>query len=253
LLLRAEGFWEDFLAVEYSELHSWPASRSEAYAIQEKLAAEVDLHGGSGDHKLISAVDTAYGHGGSVLYACAVTVTFPEIEEVERVFYHGKLQFPYVPGLLYFREGPIIVKALAELKSDPDLIIVHGHGIAHPKRCGMATHIGLVFDRPTIGCARRLLAGSHRPVPPAKGSYQPIFLRSKEVGVAYRSKDNVKPIFISPGHRCDLAEAKDMVLRNLRGFRQPEPLRLAHLFVNKYKRHMEKEKADQPETVEGAV
>jgi len=175
-----------------------------------------------------------------MLYAAAVVTSFPEVEVVERSFYHGTMSFPYVPGLKYYREGPIIVKALANLSTEPDLIIVHGHGIAHPKRCGMACQIGLTFDKPTIGCARKLLAGRFREVPEIKGSSQPIHLNEKVVGVAYRSKDKVKPVFISPAYKIDLERARDLSLRNLRGYRLPEPLRLAHLFANKYKRRIEK-------------
>ena len=107
----------------------------------------------------------------------------------------------------------------------------------------MACQIGLAIDRPTIGCARKLLAGRHRPVAPAKGSSQPIVANSKQVGLAYRSKENVKPIFISSGHRCDLEHARDIIVKNLRGFRLPEPLRLAHLFANKYRRRSEAKKS----------
>lgn len=226
--------------MEARELHPWPETRAEAYAIQEEMAARIEPGGGGGDPGLIAAVDTAHGFGGVTLYACAVAVTFPELEEVERVFYYAPLRFPYEPGLLYFREGPVITGALSLLTCAPGLIIVHGHGLAHPRQCGVASHVGLVFDRPTIGCARRLLVGKHRPVAEAKGSYQPVTIGSREVGVAYRSRAKVKPIFISSGHLCDISQARDVVVRNLRGFRLPESLRLAHLQVNKYKRCHEK-------------
>ncbi len=226
--------------MEAHVLHPWPVTRAEAFAIQEEMAARIEPGGGGGDPGLIAAVDTAHGFGGVTLYACAVAITFPELEEVERVFYHAPLRFPYEPGLLYFREGPIITGALSRLACAPGLIIVQGHGLAHPRQCGVACHVGLVFDRPTIGCARRLLSGKHRPVAAAKGSWQPIIIGSREVGVAYRSRAEVKPIYISPGHRCDIAQARDVVVRSLRGFRLPEPLRLAHSQVNKYKRRHER-------------
>ena len=226
--------------MEHRQLHEWPAGRSDACRIQERLSADVTLFGSLQNVNLITAIDTAYGAHGNTLYACAVTVSFPDIEQVETAFHYGSTEFPYIPGLLFFREGPIISKALSKLKSDPDLIIVHGHGIAHPRQCGMACHLGLAFDRPTVGCARRLLAGAHKSLPTNKGACQPMILNSKEVGVAYRSKDRVKPIFISPGHKCDLDQAKDIIVRNLRGFRLPEPLRLAHLLANKGKRRIEK-------------
>lgn len=234
--------------MEYKQLHEWPTTKPDAIAIQNEMADKVELHGNFIDVRLIAAVDTAYGKNGEILCASAVVTTFPEIEEVEQSFHYGPAVFPYIPGLFYFREGPIIVNALEKIKSDPDVIIVHGHGIAHPRRCGMACHIGIAFDKPAIGCARKLLTGYHRPIAPAKGSFQPITSRSKEVGVAYRSKDNVKPIFVSPGHKCDMAQAREIVVKNLRGFRLPEPLRLAHLMANKYKRHVERNREIQTDS-----
>ena len=228
--------------LKFRQFHEWPSNKSEAIEIQREAVGQVELQATLDDIKLIAAVDTAYSHGGETLYASVVVTTFPEIEEVERSYQHGEVTFPYIPGLFYFREGPVIVKALEKVAHDVDLIIVHGHGIAHPKQCGTASQIGLAFDLPTIGCARKLLAGHNRPVPPEKGSYQPVMLQSREVGVAYRSKTNVKPIYISPGHRCDIPQARSIVVQNLRGHRLPEPLRLAHLFANKYKRHSESKK-----------
>lgn len=229
--------------MEYRKLHEWPTTKAEAYAIQDEMAEQVELYGNVDNPELIAAVDTAYGSGSEIVFASAVVTTFPQIEIVERTYHYGPVGFPYHPGLFYFREGPVIIEALAKIDSDPDLLIIHGHGLAHPKLCGMACHVGIVFDKPTIGCARKLLAGHHRPVGSSKGSSQPITIRSKEVGLAYRSKENVKPIFISPAYKCDLAQAKKIIVQNLRGFRLPEPLRLAHLFANKYKRHMERKNA----------
>jgi len=147
------------------------------------------------------------------------------------------VSFPYIPGLYYYREGQIIVEVLKKLQAEPDLLMVDGHGIAHPKSCGIACHLGIDFDMMSIGCARKLLVGNNVPVRELKGNYQPVRFRGKEVGVAYRSKDGVKPIFISPGHQCDTEYARNIIIRCLRGFRMPEPIRLAHLFANKYKRH----------------
>jgi deoxyribonuclease V len=228
--------------LEYRKLHDWPTTKAEAHAIQEEMAGWVELHTIIETPELIAAVDTAYGSNNETLFASAVVTTFPEIEVVERTNHYGPLNFPYIPGLFYFREGPIIIEALAKVSSNPDLVIVHGHGLAHPKRCGMACSIGIAFDKPTIGCARKLLTGYHRPVGEAKGSYQPITIGSKKVGFAYRSRDNVKPIFISPAYKCDPDQAKEIIVQNLRGYRLPEPLRLAHLFANKFRRQIEKKR-----------
>jgi len=228
--------------LNYTRLHDWPATREDAYAIQQEMAEKVTLFPEIVETpRLIAAVDTAYGYGGETIYASAVVTTFPEIEEVERFSRYGPAGFPYVPGLLFFREGPVIIETLAGLQTEPDIIIVHGHGTAHPKGCGMAGQIGILFDRPTVGCCRKLLTGSkHRPLPADKGSFQPVLLRGKEVGIAYRSKDKVKPIFVSPGYKCDMKQAREIVVQNLRGYRLPEPLRLAHLSANTFKRYIEK-------------
>ncbi|MFQ5452747.1 MAG: endonuclease V [Candidatus Zixiibacteriota bacterium] len=225
--------------MEYKIHHHWPENKFEAIEIQKKLAEKIQIDGNYDDIKLIAAVDTAYGKNADLIFAASVLVTFPEIEEVERTFQYEPVNFPYIPGYFYFREGHVIINTLAKLKCEPDIIIVHGHGIAHPRRCGIASLIGLAFDKPSIGCARKLLTGNLRQVSPTKGSYQPIILNSKEVGIAYRSKDNVKPIFISPGYKCNLNQSKDIIVKNLRGFRLPEPLRIAHLIANKFKRHIE--------------
>ena len=217
----------------------WPATPREAAAIIDRTIPNIVIDSNAVEPKLIAAVETDYGTGGEILYAGAVITTFPELRQVERALHYGKVTFPYHPGLLFFREGEVIVHALAKLRSEVDLIIVSGHGLAHPQLCGVACHVGVAFDKPTIGCARRLLAGQHRPLDETKGSIQPISLRGREVGLAYRSKDGVKPIYVSPAHRCDLTFARDIIVRSVREYRQPEPLRFAHLEANKYRRRSE--------------
>ena len=220
--------------------HDWPKTKQEAYALQDARARLVDITANMNEPELIAAVETAYGYAGETAYSAAIVLTFPEMKEVERSLVHCRTEFPYVPGLFYFREGPSLVAALSDLKSEPDLILVSGHGIAHPRQCGIACHIGIGFNRASIGCARRLLHGKHRPLADSKGSLQALKHRDVEIGVAYRSKDNVKPIYISPGHLCDHRLSQDLVVRCLRGYRLPEPLRIAHLMANKHKRYMEK-------------
>ncbi len=228
--------------MQYQINHNWPVDKAEAFDIQKDLFAQLSQGGNREipEPQRIAAVETAYGAGGDTIYAAAVVVSFPELEPIERAYYQLPVEFPYVPGLAYFREGPVMLRALQKLETEADVLLVHGHGLAHPRQCGIASLIGLAFDMPSIGCARRILAGNYRPVGDPKGSSQPIFVRERQVGIAYRSKDNVKPIFISPGFLYSLEQSQDVVVRCLRGYRQPEPLRLAHLFVNKYKRRVEK-------------
>lgn len=222
--------------------HSWPTSRGQAMAIQRELCERVDISGNFRPPSTIAAVETAYGYEGKVVFAATAVVTFPELEVVERTFAHRPAVFPYVPGLFYFREGPAMIAALEQIEAEVDVIIVHGHGLAHPEGCGIASCIGLAFDIPTIGCARRLLSGRHREVGAAKGSEESIMHKSQPVGVAYRSRDSVKPIFISPGHLCNIEQARDTVVQCLRGYRLPEPQRIAHASANKSRRRHERER-----------
>lgn len=231
--------------MELVHTHPWTTDKFQAIEIQQEMAKAIEILPNFDDINYIASVDTAYGKNAETVFASAVLCSFPEIEEIDRRSQYDEMQFPYIPGMSYFREGPTMIKALEKLEQEPDLIIVHGHGLAHLKNCGIASMIGVGFDIPSIGCSRRLLTGSVRDINPAKGSSQPIMYQGKEVGVAYRTKDNVKPLFISPGHKCDIAFAKDIVIRNIRGYRMPEPLRFAHLSVNKYKRFIEKKFAGQ--------
>lgn len=229
--------------MNYQVTDRWPTDRQSAQAAQALAADHVVLTSNLTAPQTIAAVDTDYGFEGKTLYAAAVVLRFPEFEEIERSYAAVEVAFPYIPGLLFYREGPAILEALGSLASRPDVIIINGHGIAHPSRCGIASHVGLACDAPTIGCARKLLSGTHRPLDPSKGSTQPILIGGKEVGLVLRSKEDVKPIYISPGHKCDLRFSIDIVKRSLRGFRLPEPLRVAHLLANKYRQKCERDKS----------
>ncbi|UCC44152.1 MAG: endonuclease V [Candidatus Zixiibacteriota bacterium] len=220
--------------------HPWPTNKRDAFPIRDEALGKIVIKSTDIEPKTIAAVDAAYGYAGSVVYASAVAVTLPDMTVVERSGAFYAVAFPYHPGMFYFREGRTVIEALAGLECDPDLIMVARHGIAHPRRCGMACHVGIAFDKPTIGCARKLLAGTHNLLDSAEGSSDSIMLDNKEVGIAYRSRENVKPIYISPAHRCDITFARETVISCLQGNRQPEPLRLAHLFANKLKRAKEK-------------
>ena len=222
--------------MDYNLFHHWPASIGDAIVIQQDMRQRLDLGGNERTPSTIAAVETAYGFEGKTIYAAAVVMTLPELEFVEQTSDSGPVDFPYSPGLLYFREGRSVVSALAKIRSEPDVIVVHGHGTAHESKCGIASSVGVVFDRPTIGCARKLLAGRHREVEETRGSSEPILLGSEVVGIAYRSKDAVKPIFVSPGHRCNLDSAREVIVQCLRGYRLPEPCRLAHAAANRLRR-----------------
>jgi len=217
------------------ELHEWPRLRHEAVKIQHQFKSQIVLDGSLEDVRLIAGVDTAFDHINDVLFAAVCLFSYPELIEEERVTAWAPAAFPYFPGLHAFREGPVILKAFSYLRIAPDLVMFPAHGIAHPLRFGMAGHLGLILDVPSIGCARKVLVGDYEEVGPLKGSSSPLTIDGEQVGTVYRSRDHVKPIFISPGHRCGLSAAVDMTVKCLLDFRIPEPLQAAHRLANKIK------------------
>ena len=220
--------------------HDWPTSKSEAYDLEESRLELLSPEEPLPEPSVLAAVEATYGHGAESIFAAAAVMTFPELEPIERALCHLPVTFPYIPGLFYYREGPVLVEVLRKLTHQPDVILVSGHGRAHPRRLGLACQIGISFDTPSIGCARRLLIGRHQPVAEKRGHLEMIVHRGDEIGVAYRSKDKVKPIFISAGHRCDTRSAAATIEQTINGFRLPEPLRLVHNLANRHKRNVEK-------------
>ncbi|MBP1806791.1 deoxyribonuclease V [Rubellimicrobium aerolatum] len=208
--------------------HAWDLSPTEAIALQNDLRAEVvadrplDLSG----LRLVAGVDVSVRN--DVSQAAVVIATFPDFRVVETALARQPTPFPYVPGLLSFREGPVLEEAFGQLATEPDLFLFDGNGIAHPRRIGIASHMGLWLNRPTIGCAKTRLTGRHAPVPPEKGAWEPLVDKGEVIGAALRTRAGTNPVFISPGHLCDLAGAVELVLRCSLRFRLPEPIRLAH-------------------------
>lgn len=172
----------------------------------------------------IAGVDVSYR---DVARAAVVVVSFPDLQVIEQAVATRASAFPYVPGLLSFRELPSALDALARLRQQPDLIICDGQGLAHPRRLGLASHLGVYIDRPTIGCAKSRLTGTYEEPGPQAGDRSPLLSRGEVIGVALRSKARTNPLFISIGHRIDLETAVEIVSRCLRGYRLPEPTRLA--------------------------
>jgi deoxyribonuclease V len=156
-------------------------------------------------------------------------LSYPELEVAEVQTVEDRIDFPYVPGLLSFREAPITLAACAKLNITPDLVLVDGQGIAHPRRLGLASHLGLFLDRPTIGCAKSRLCGRHFEPAKEAGSHAELLDKEEVIGAALRTKDGVNPIYVSIGHRVDLESAIYWAMQCCRGYRLPEPTRLAHL------------------------
>jgi deoxyribonuclease V len=231
--------------LDIKHLHEWPNNPEDAVKIQEQLKSKIELVSKFGTIKSIAAIDTAYSVKINRIYATAVSMTYPGLEDIERVVAEKESEFPYIPSLLSFREGPTLLKTLTRLKNCPDMIIFAGHGIAHPRLLGLASHMGLILGIPSIGCARRCLTGEYRDPPAEKGGCSSLFVSNIECGFVYRTKANVKPMFISPGHMCSIRDALDIVVKCLREYRMPHPLRMAHLYANKYRLSAEKKLANR--------
>jgi deoxyribonuclease V len=157
----------------------------------------------------------------------ACLFTFPELSLVGEASAVEEVRFPYIPGYLSFREGPALIRALEKLRKPPDLLLIDGQGIAHPKRFGIASHLGVVLDMPSIGCAKSRLIGEYDEPGPLRGDWKPLIYKGNMVGAVLRTKDGVNPLFISPGHKTDLATSVEIVLACTAGYRIPEPVRRA--------------------------
>lgn len=209
-------------------LHSWKVTVEEAIQIQENLRQRILLKNTFSKVRTIGGADVSYRKDGDLLFGATVVVSFPKMETLEIATGVGKVAFPYIPGLLSFREGPILIKTFQKLKIKPDIMIFDGQGIAHPRGVGLASHLGLWFDRPSIGCAKTPLLDESVTPKPSKGSFELIRRGKNEVGAVLRTKDKVRPVFVSPGHRVDLPTSIQIILESCQGFRIPEPLRRAH-------------------------
>lgn len=208
--------------------HAWPADGAECRALQHALAKHVVSHDDLGPIKLLGGVDIGFEDGGLTTRAAAVVLHADTLDVVEQALVRMETRMPYIPGLLSFREVPAGMAALAKLEHTPDLIHVDGHGIAHPRGLGVATHLGLTTGLPTIGVAKKRLTGAHEPVPEARASHVPLTTRDgRTIGAVLRSRVGVKPIFISSGHRIGLESALAWTLRALTRYKLPETTRAA--------------------------
>jgi deoxyribonuclease V len=193
--------------------------------MQEVLRRKVRIIPLRGDPSYIAGVDAAFSE--NRVFAAACLYTYPDLTCIEKTQAARKLTFPYVPGYLSYREGPAIIDAVGRLKRRPDVILVDGQGIAHPRRIGIASHLGLLLDIPTIGCAKTRLIGEYRDPAFQKGKWSALYHQGEIIGAVLRTRDGVRPLFISPGHRIDLGSAVRLVLACVKTYRVPEPLRCA--------------------------
>lgn len=219
-------------------LHPWEVSYSEARRIQERLRDEVRLRFPGGSIRTVAGADVSYSRSGrdASVFAGVVVLSWPELELVERVWVEADVCFPYVPGLLSFREAPALANAFERLTTAPDLVIVDGHGIAHPRGLGLAAHLGLILDLPSIGCAKKILIGEHGVVDRQRGACATLEYQGRLVGAALRTRNHVKPVYVSPGQKMDLEKSLELILASSRGYRLPEPTRLAHQYVTRIRK-----------------
>ncbi len=206
---------------------SWPATASEAVALQKDLAPRIETADRLGEVRTIAGIDVAFPGGGDVTRAAVVVLSYPDLAVIETRAVEEPTRFPYVPGLLSFREAPAVLSALEGLSAPPDLLMVDGHGIAHPRRLGIACHVGLLVGLPAIGVAKSRLCGRHDEPGPEKGARMPLTDGGETLGTVLRTRTRVKPVYVSPGHRVGLETAVRLVLACAPRFRLPEPTRLA--------------------------
>jgi deoxyribonuclease V len=235
------------------DLHPWDISPDEAVAIQKRLCQQLSLEDGIafGDIRVVAGVDNAYVRAAARTTACsaAVALRFPSLEPIETHQASVPVQFPYVPGLLAFRELPAMLAALRQLTVEPDVLLVDAHGYAHPRRMGAASHLGLLLDRPTIGCAKSRLVGRHGELPQELGAHTPLLDRREVVGAVVRTRPHYHPLFVSPGHKMSVATAVAIVLACSRGKSiMPEPTRLADA-LTKDEARRQRRLAEDPELV----
>lgn len=215
--------------MEINPLHAWDLSPSQARELQNQLCGSVDRANTKYKLDKIAGIDVSTSSRSATGCAAIVVLSYPSLELIDTAVFEGNISFPYIPGLLSFREAPLIIQAWNRLKTRPDIVMVDGQGIAHPRRLGIASHLGLLIDIPTIGCAKSRLTGNHTILPEKAGSYAYLTDKDEVIGAAVRTKDGVKPLYISIGHKISLAGAIDIVLKCCRGYRLPEPTRSAHI------------------------
>ncbi|GJL80135.1 MAG: endonuclease V [Nitrospinaceae bacterium] len=217
-------------------LHAWNVSPKQATEIQKGLASKIRLTGSRTPPAIVAGADISFTKHSSRAFAGIVLLEFPSLKVVNELALEDELTFPYVPGLLSFREAPILLKLFCEVTPAPDLLFFDGQGLAHPRKFGLACHLGLILDRPAIGCAKTKLTGEYKEPGLAKGSCSDLLDNDQNVGAVLRSRENCNPIFVSVGHKIDINTAIQRTLECTTRYRIPEPTRLAHHLVNRVRK-----------------
>jgi deoxyribonuclease V len=242
--------------MQYKKLHDWDLTPTEAVKLQKELRGQVRIEPLNRKVNLVAGCDISFNKFSEIVYAGIVVLRLPELEVVDSATVITRIGFPYIPGLLSFRETPALLEAWEQLQTAPDVVMLDGQGLAHPRRFGIACHFGLLVGLPTLGCAKTVLRGQYDEPDEKAGSYSPMTDKGETVGAAVRTKDRVAPVFVSVGNRIDLPGAIKLALRCVKGYqandggetlfdvrpaskskyRIPEPTRQAHLLVNELRR-----------------
>jgi deoxyribonuclease V len=209
-------------------LHSWDVTPKDAIAIQERLRKEIETEDHFTTPRNVVGVDVGFEQNGKITRSAVAVLHYPRLSLIESVIVRRPTRFPYVPGLLSFREAPAILDAIAKLETAPDLLLCDGHGLAHPRRFGLACHLGLLLDTPSIGVGKSRLVGEHAQVGVARAARVPLLDDGQIIGSVLRTRTNVRPVYVSIGHRISLDSAVDFVLCCAPKYRLPEPIRQAH-------------------------
>lgn len=208
-------------------------SPTDAIALQKELRSQVSLVPLEKDIRTVAGADISFNKFSEIVYAGIVVLSYPGLEVIETATAVSRITFPYIPGLLAFREVPAVQEAWQKLAAKPDVLVMDGHGIAHPRRIGIATHFGILENTPTLGCAKSLLSGNFTMPGNDRFAESELVYRGETVGVALRTKTNCRPVFISPGHLVTLQQSVEIVKNCTGAYRVPEPTRQAHLLVNR--------------------
>lgn len=216
----------------FNALHEWNLSPREAVALQKELRHRVLETPPPREIEIVAGADISFNKYSETIYAAIVVLRLSDMKTIEEQGIVTTTQFPYVPGLLSFRELPALLEVWRKIENVPDCVIFDGHGLAHPRRFGIACHAGLWLDIPTIGCAKSVLVGKFDEPNPERGSWSPMIDKNDIIGAALRTKNKTNPVYVSVGYKMNLPSAIDLMLRCDGGYRIPEATRRAHLFVN---------------------
>lgn len=226
--------------MKFRQLHNWNVTVEQAKTIQLELQGKIRLQKLVSPVRFMAGCDVSYSKKVELCFAAVTVFKLPELTIIEQVQSLGTINFPYVPGYLTFREAPVLLKAFEKLENVPELVLFDGQGIAHPRQMGLAAHLGLILNLPSIGCAKSMLIGNFEQPEDIQGSWTKLIHHEKVIGAVVKTRDRVKPLFVSPGFKITIDQAIEWVLRACTKYRIPEPIRTSHIAVNQLRLKYEK-------------